>query len=346
MTRLVIRLAVLTLVLLCAAGVIVGALVWNRIHAPYQGYSAAEQFVQIPQGAGAGEIGRRLVDAGVVRDTNSYRAALWWSGRSRGLQAGEYLFDRPMTPLDVVRRVADGDVYTRRITFPEGLTVDEMARLYESAGFGTAAAFRQAARDAAGIRDIDPEAGDLEGYLFPDTYSLSRDTSPERLVDAMLRRFRTAYDADLQRQAAEQGLTAREVVTLASLVEKETAKPDERPIVSAVFRNRLKIGMGLQTDPTVVYALQKAGRYDGNIRRVDLEIDSPYNTYRHAGLPPGPIAAPGRASLEAALRPADVEYLYFVSRNDGSHVFSRTLDEHNRNVREFQIDYFRRRAGG
>jgi UPF0755 protein len=302
--------------------------------------------VQIPPGAGAGDIGRRLVEAGVVRDEISYRAALWWSGRSRGLQAGEYLFERPTSPVEVVRRLADGDVYTRRITFPEGLTIDEMARLYETAGFGTAAAFLEAARDPARIRDIDPRAGDLEGYLFPDTYSLSRDTSARRLTDLMLRRFRSAYDAELQRQAAGQGLSARDVVTLASLVEKETARPEERPIVAAVFRNRLKIGMGLQTDPTVVYALQKAGRYDGNVRRADLDIDSPYNTYRHAGLPPGPIAAPGRASLEAAVRPADADYLYFVSRNDGSHVFARSLDEHNRNVREFQIEYFRRRAGG
>jgi UPF0755 protein len=134
-------------------------------------------------------------------------------------------------------------------------------------------------------------------------------------------------------------------VTLASIVEKETARAEERPIVAAVFRNRLEIGMGLQTDPTVVYALQKAGRYDGNIRRVDLAIDSPYNTYRYGGLPPGPIAAPGKAAIEAALAPADVDYLYFVSRNDGSHVFSRTLEEHNRNVREYQILYFRRAAG-
>jgi UPF0755 protein len=150
----------------------------------------------------------------------------------------------------------------------------------------------------------------------------------------------------LRQRAEAQGLTTREVVTLASLVEKETARPSERPLVAAVYRNRLRVRMGLQADPTVVYALRRAGRYDGNIRRQDLAFDSPYNTYRYAGLPPGPIAAPGEASLRAVLEPADVDYLYFVSRNDGSHAFARTLAEHNRNVREFQILYFRRQNGG
>jgi hypothetical protein len=166
--------------------------------------------------------------------------------------------------------------------------------------------------------------------------------SAQRLVRSMIDRFRAIYTDDLRRRAQAQGLTTRQVVSLASLIEKETGKPEERPLVAAVYRNRLKIGMGLQADPTVVYALQKAGRYDGNIRRTDLAFDSPYNTYRYPGLPPGPIAAPGKASLEAALMPASVAYLYFVSRNDGSHVFSETLAEHNRNVREFQVLFFRR----
>jgi UPF0755 protein len=158
----------------------------------------------------------------------------------------------------------------------------------------------------------------------------------------MTDRFRATYTDDLRRRAQAQGLTTRQIVSLASLIEKETGKSEERPLVAAVYRNRLKIGMGLQADPTVVYALQKARRYDGNIRRADLAFDSPYNTYRYPGLPPGPIAAPGKASLEAALMPASVAYLYFVSRNDGSHVFSETLAEHNRNVREFQVLFFRR----
>jgi UPF0755 protein len=233
-------------------------------------------------------------------------------------------------------------VYTRRLTFPEGLTIREMAELFEKRGFGSARAFVDAAANVALIRDLDSEAVDLEGYLFPETYALPRDTPAARVIALMVDRFRATYVEAWRRRAEEQGLTTRQVVTLASLIEKETGQPAERPIVAAVYRNRLKIRMALQADPTVVYAMQKAGTYDGNIRRDDLSLDSPYNTYRYPGLPPGPIAAPGAASLEAALMPASVSYLYFVSRNDGSHAFAETLAEHNRNVREFQVLYFRR----
>jgi UPF0755 protein len=193
-----------------------------------------------------------------------------------------------------------------------------------------------ASRKAELVRDMDPEAKDLEGYLFPDTYTLPRRTTAEQLVERMVARFEKVMTPELRNKAVERGFTVRQVVTLASLVEKETAKPEERPVVAGVYTNRMRIGMGLQCDPTVIYALMLAGRYDGNIRKGDLQIDSPYNTYRYAGLPPGPIAAPGEASLRAAVEPADVPYLYFVSRNDGSHVFSTTLDEHNRNVNNFQ----------
>ena len=341
MRRVAAALSLLIVILGAAAGV-AAFRIWERIHAPHKGYQGAEQFVDIPAGTGTAAIGRRLVNAGIVRDPFTFRAALWWSGRSRALQAGEYRFDRPIAAVDVVNRLARGDVYARRITFPEGLTMQEMARLYEAHEFGTAASFLDAAREVSLIRDLDPVAVDLEGYLFPDTYALPSGTPVRRLVALMVERFLATYDAEMQRQAREQGLTTRQVVTLASLVEKETGRADERPIVAAVYRNRLRRGMGLQADPTVVYALQQAGRYTGNIRRQDLAIDSPYNTYRYAGLPPGPIAAPGKASLEATLLPAPVSYLYLVSRNDGSHVFATTLAEHNRNVRRFQILYFRR----
>ncbi len=332
----------LLLVVAAAGAVLAGSVLWGRLHDPYKGYEGAEQFVVIARGTGTAAIGRRLVEAGVIRDEIAFRAALWWTGRSRELQAGEYRFDRPLGASDVVERLARGDVYARRITFPEGLTIREMAAIYESREFGTAARFLEAAANASLIRDLDSEAADLEGYLFPETYALPRDTPATRLIALMVDRFRATFTDQWRRSAKEQGLTIRQVVTLASLVEKETGKADERPIVAAVYRNRLKIGMGLQADPTVVYALQRAGTYTGNIRRDDLALDSPYNTYRHAGLPPGPIAAPGAASLEAALMPAPVSYLYFVSRNDGSHAFARTLPEHNRNVQEFQVRFFRR----
>ena len=341
MRKLLIAGGVILVLALVAAGV-AGTLAWQRLNEPYKGYEADEQFVEIPPGAGTAEIRRRLIDAGVVRDELSFRAAVWWTGRAQSLQAGEFQFTRPMSAAAVVEKIARGDVYTRRITFREGLTIAEMADVFESNGFGKKADFLEAAGDRTLIRDLDPDAGDLEGYLFPETYALPRGTPASRLIAMMVDRFRANYTDDLQAKAQEQGFTTRQVVTLASLVEKETGKGDERPLVSAVYRNRIELGMPMQADPTVVYALQKAARYDGNIRREDLAFDSPYNTYRYNGLPPGPIASPGKASLEAALAPADVPYLYFVSRNDGSHVFAETLAEHNANVQEYQVMYFRR----
>jgi peptidoglycan lytic transglycosylase G len=227
------------------------------------------------------------------------------------------------------------------VTFPEGLTMTEMAKIFESHGLGPSSSFLQAAKDPASIRALDPAAKDLEGYLFPETYALPRRTDAAKLVRLMLAAFNDAFTPELRAAAAARSLTVRQTVTLASIVEKETAKPEERPIVAAVYSNRLRIGMPLQCDPTVIYALQRAGAFTGNLRRDDLTFDSPYNTYRYPGLPPGPIASPGAASLEAVVRPADADYLYFVSRNDGSHEFARTLDEHNRNVQKYQVQYFR-----
>jgi UPF0755 protein len=215
--------------------------------------------------------------------------------------------------------------------------------VYEEAQLGRAADFEKAGKEPAAIRDLDPEASDLEGYLFPDTYSLGREAPAESLVALMVAAFKKVFTDDLRAAARARGLTVREAVTLASLVEKETAVAEERPLVAAVYFKRRAIGMPMQADPTVIYAMERAGNYSGNIRREDLQMASPYNTYRYPGLPPGPIASPGKASLEAAVNPADVDYLYFVSKNDGSHVFARTLDEHNRNVQEWQVRYFRER---
>ena len=333
---------VLTLVVAAVGATFAGAAVWGRLHDPYAAYAGAEQFVVIEPGTGTAAIRRTLVDAGIIRDALAFRAALWWTGRALELQAGEYRFDRPLAAVDVVERIGRGDVYRRSITFPEGLTIQEMAQVFESRGFGAAADFAEAAANPSLIQALDSQAVDLEGYLFPETYALPRATPASRLVAMMVERFLATYVDQWRLAAEEQELTMRQVVTLASLVEEETGAPEERPIVAAVYRNRLRIGMRLQADPTVVHALRQAGSYTGNIRRDDLALDSPYNTYLHAGLPPGPIAAPGAASLEAALMPAEVDYLYFVSRNDGTHAFARTLAEHNRNVLEFQIRYFRR----
>ncbi len=318
-----------------------------RVHRPYRGFDEPEVFVQVPPGASSREIGERLVEAGVVSDLLTYRTAVWLSGDAERLRTGEYRFADPASAVQVVDRIVRGDIYTITITFPEGLTIAKMAEVFEARGLGSADDFVAAAGQASLVADVDSRATDLEGYLFPETYAVPRDVGAPALVRAMVRRFDQVLTPDLRDAAAARGLTVRQLVTLASLVERETARPEERALVAAVYVNRLQQGILLQCDPTVIYALERDGSYTGNLRRVDLELDSPYNTYRVAGLPPGPIAAPGRASLEAAARPADADYLYFVSRNDGTHAFSRTLAEHNRNVRQYQVDYFRTgRAGG
>jgi UPF0755 protein len=336
--------AFLVVVLLTAAAG--AALIYQRVTQPYRGYQGLEQFVDIPQGSGSRSIGDRLVAGGVVRDHMTFRVALWLSGEGRRLKAGEYQFDRAMTPFEVIGKIARGEVYVVNVTFPEGLTIAEMARIFETHGFGPADGFVQAARDASWVREFDPLASDLEGYLFPETYALSRRAEAATLVRLMVARFEHVFTPELRQSAAAGNLSVRQAVTLASIVEKETARTEERPLVASVYLNRLRINMALQCDPTVIYALQKAGRYNGNLRHDDLNVDSPYNTYRYPGLPPGPIASPGRASLEAVLHPAATDFLYFVSRNDGSHEFARTLEEHNRNVQKFQVQYFRDKRAG
>ena len=340
------KLLVFLLLLLIAAGA-GAAVLYSRVNQPYRGYDGAEQFVEIAPGNGSLGIGERLVASGVIRDMLTYRTALWMSRQGRHLKAGEYRFDRAMTPFEIIDKLARGDVFVINVTFPEGLTFAEMAKIFETHGLGTAASFIQAARDPAPIHELDPAAKDLEGYLFPETYALPRHTDAAKLTRLMVARFEKVLTPELRQAAVARKLTVRQAVTLASIVEKETAKADERPLVAAVYTTRLRVGMPLQCDPTVIYGLVKAGRYDGNIHKDDLSFDSPYNTYRYPGLPPGPIASPGRASIEAAVHPADADFVYFVSRNDGSHEFARTLEEHNRNVQKYQVQYFRdkRRAG-
>lgn len=337
------RVLFLIVIALVAAGVVAGVWLWQGFE-PFQGYVGSEQFVDLLAGDGTPAIARKLVAAGVVRDRWTFRLALWRSGAARRLKAGEYRFDHPMRAAEVISMLARGEVYLRPVTFPEGLTVREMARIFESRGLGSADSFVEAARDGASlVRDIDPAARDLEGYLFPETYALSRHAGAAELVRMMAARFHQVFTLELRAAAAARGLSPREAVTLASLVEKESAQADERPIVAGVYLNRLRRKMALQCDPTVIYALEARGQYHGNLTHENLQVNSPYNTYRFPGLPPGPIAAPSRSSLEAVAHALPVDYLYFVSRNDGTHVFAVTLDEHNRNVRKYQVDFFRQK---
>jgi UPF0755 protein len=321
--------------LLCVA-TIAAITLYVRVTRPYRGFQTDEAFVELPAGTREAEIARRLAAAGVVPDALTFRAAVRLARAGRHLQAGEYRFTGAASPRDIAMRLAHGDVYRRGVTFPEGLTIREMAGIFERAGMGPAGDFVRAASDPELAGSVDPGALTLEGYLFPSTYAMPRHAGAVDVIHAMVSQFEKVFDARLRAAAQTQQLTIRQVVTLASLVEKETARPEERPIVSAVYLNRLRAQMPLQCDPTVIYAMMLAGRWNGNIRKDDLQIDSPYNTYRYPGLPPGPIASPGRTSLDAAVHPASVPYLYFVSRNDGTHVFASSLAEHNRNVAEFQ----------
>ncbi len=277
-----------------------------------------------------------------MRHEAVFRALVRLRGAGAAIKAGEYTLDGPLTLEQVLERLVRGAAVRRDVTFPEGRNLHEMAALAADLADVSKDEFLRAARDPAPMRDLDPLAKDLEGYLFPDTYDVPPGrASGAALVARMVERFREVVAPELAGVSLS-GRSLREVVTLASLVELETARGDERPRIAAVFLNRLARRMPLQTDPTVIYALRQAGRYDGNIRKGDLRIDSPYNTYRYPGLPPGPIASPGREAIRAVLAPAPGDELYFVSRNDGSHQFSRTLREHERAVDVYQ----RRRSRG
>jgi peptidoglycan lytic transglycosylase G len=297
--------------------------------------AAAPATLTIPAGASADWIAQKLTAEGYVRHPLVFRAFVQGQGVGQSLRAGEYAFDSSLSLAAVVDKLVRGDVVRHEITFPEGKNLAEAAEIAAAKKLD-GAAFLAAARDASVIRDLDPKATDLEGYLFPDTYDLPRagDTAA-LLVSRMVVRFRRVIGPELPRIAAAK-MTVREVVTLASIVELETARPEERPRIAAVFLNRLAKGMPLQTDPTVIYVLKTKGAWNGNIRHKDLELESPFNTYRVPGLPPGPIASPGKEALLAVLQPAPVKDLYFVSRNDGSHQFSETLAEHNKAVDLYQ----------
>ncbi len=231
-----------------------------------------------------------------------------------------------------------GEVITHSVTLIEGLDLEESAEVLALAGFGNEDAFLREMRDPTRIADLDPEATNLEGYLFPDTYAFARDTSEEAIVDTLVETFRSRFGGTVSSSES-----LRRIVTLASIVEKEAQLAEERALIAGVYANRLEQRIPLGADPTVIYALKLEGRWDGNIRKPDLSMDSPYNTYRRVGLPPGPICSPGLASLEAAAAPAQTPYLFFVSRNDGSHVFTRNLREHNQAVEKYQRQYWRER---
>ena len=303
-----------------------GLAAWALV-TPYQGFPA-ETFVEIPRGTGTAGIARELAKDGVIR--YSWELELLHLVRpSAKLQAGEYRFAKAASALDVFNRIARGDIYFVEFTVPEGSNIFDIAKAIEAEGMMSAEDFLAAAEDPALIRDLAPKAKTLEGYLFPSTYRLSHATTPAHLSKMMTDEFRKQW----ARLSAGNDADLRSTVTLASLVEKETAAPEERPVIASVFRNRLAQGMRLQCDPTTIYAALLDHRYRGAIHKSDLASANPYNTYENAGLPPGPIANPGAQSLRAALAPADTPFLYFVAKPEGGgHQFSTTIAQHEKAV--------------
>jgi UPF0755 protein len=304
------------------AGLAVAGYLVYVLDAPYAAFGK-EVFVDVPRGASAVQIGEILQKAGVIRNQWGFRVARLVH-RGRKLQAGEYRFGKPAAVIDVYERIARGDVFFIEFAVPEGKNIFDIGALAESTGLMKAPDFVAAARDPALIRDLDAQAPTLEGYLFPSTYRANHHTTPESLCRMMTARFREVWrKLDTQQDV-------HRLVTLASLVEKEGKLAEDRPKIAQVFKKRLQIGMKLDCDPTTIYAALLAGRYRGVIHKSDLESESPYNTYRHTGLPPGPIANPGMASMQAVLHPSDTAYLFFVAKPDGSggHTFSESAAAH------------------
>ena len=312
-------------------GLFVAGWIGASIFLPYQGFPSQGVYVDIPHGASRRTIARLLADQGVVRSRWVFEGLCRWRAR-RTLEAGEYFFDHPVTGREVFETIANGRVYVRELVIPEGLSMFDIADLVEREQFTSRANFLAAARNPALIQDLIPGAPSLEGFLFPAVYEFPRHPTGEQMVSAMVAHFRQEWAAISAEQKNLSGLPLEQVVTLASLVERETPKAEERPLVAGVFVNRLHRRIPLQCDPTVVYAHELAGHYSGSLEAAMLSFDSPYNTYRHTGLPPGPIANPGSASLRAALAPPETDYLYFVANTEGGHFFGKTLEEHNHNV--------------
>lgn len=349
------RKVIALVILLVLAGSLAVWLRWE-MNRPYRAFSASQVFVDIPRGTSRWDTASILQRNGVIHSRLAFYL-ISERHRHRSLQAGEYLFQRPQTPRQVFYQIAGGHIYVHVVVVPEGWTMFDIASELARQKLCTKEEFLIVAQNPALVRDIAPDAKSLEGFLFPSTYQFSRNTSPQEMAATMVHHFEEEWNkvrsiavanslvlpvrAVISSQShgqpvSPQTLSPMQVVTLASLIERETPQPQERPVVASVFYNRLKIGLPLQCDPTVQYALDLEGKPTPKVSADDLRTQSPYNTYLHRGLPPGPIANPGDASLRAALNPAHTEYLYFVANDAGGHFFSRTLEEHNRNVAKYR----------
>ena len=341
-------LGVIALVLVAALGIaaLAAAKVYRDIarfrDAPYG--SAEEKVIDIPPGTGPHQVVRLLARGGALADDRlAWRYVRWVKRDPRPMRAGEYGFTGPLRPDEVLERIYRGEVKVYRFTVPEGLRMEEIASIIEGSHLGQASELVKLMKDPEVAKELGVPFPNLEGYLFPDTYTFPRNPKPRTILAAMVGRAREELRKAESERSPGVRLDEKQTVTLASIVEKETGQPDERPRISCVFHNRLARGMRLQTDPSVMYAtmLRNGGRWSQNISKADLLTPHPYNTYTVAGLPPGPIANPGAASFRAALHPSDCHDLFFVSRNDGTHVFCPDLRCHEAAVQKWQVDFWR-----
>jgi len=293
-----------------------------------------EQIVSIPPGKGFYDIASRLQSAGIISDSTKFGRFARIKGSDKKIRAGEYALSPAMTSEAILNTLVNGKVRLHQITIPEGYTVEQIAGLLQEAGLADKSRFITAASEPERVRKAGFEGPTFEGYLFPDTYYFPKDETIDTIIDTMVDRFRSVFIPDWRNRAKEMGFSVHEIVTLASIIEKETGAASERELISSVFHNRLKKRMRLESDPTVIYGIKD---FNGNLTRKDLKTHTKYNTYRIKGLPPGPIANPGQAALHAALFPADTEYLYFVSKKDTTHHFSTNFTDHNQAVRKYQL---------
>ena len=340
------RILLLTAALLALCGAGAAGLALRGLLSPADPAGQERLFVVEP-GEPLGKLARRLRDAGLLREAALFgpRTLVLWArlrGLDRQVKSGEYALTPAATPDDILAKIVSGEVATHPVTLPPGLNLFEVAARLAEVGIVEAPAFVERATDPALARSLGIEADSVEGYLFPETYRFRRPVPPDEVITAMVEHFHAAWSDEDRAALADFRFSLHELVTLASIVEKETGVAEERPRIAAVFDNRLRKRMRLQSDPTVIYGiLVTRGEFDGNIRRRDLERDTPYNTYTRGGFPPGPIANPGIESIRAVLEPDDVAYLYFVGRNDGTHHFSVLHRDHVNAVNRYQR---RRRA--
>ena len=292
------------------------------------------QVVEIPAGASFARVAEELAATGVVVDARLFKLLARWREATQRIKAGEYAFAGAATPEQILNRLLAGDVLLHPFTVPEGWTLREIAARLEAEGRGSAETFLRLARAPESRERLKIDGPSLEGYLFPETYQLTRGMDEKALIEAMVKEFRRRLTPEILAGAKERGLGLKELVILASIVQKEAGNREEMPLIASVFHNRLTVGMPLQADPTVIYGIEN---FDGNLTRRHLQTTTPYNTYRIPGLPIGPIANPGEEALRAVAFPAQSDYYYFVAKGDGTHIFAKTLAEHNANVRRYQL---------